>query len=193
MVNLAHIVFGVLTILAAAGVVGFKKPLNSALCLVLTLFLVAVHFAMLDAHLLATLQILIYAGAIMVLVIFVIMLLGIETEEISSKKERVLGGAAFLLAASFMVLCTLSISGLADFSIVKGLGIASGAETISSDLSDGFGSTKAVGELMFTRYILPFQLVGLLLLAAIIGSVLLAQDSKRPLPAGRGLKDKQGS
>jgi len=212
MVNLAQILFGFLTLLAATGVIAFKRPLNSALSLVATLFLVAVHFAMLDAHLLATLQVLIYAGAIMVLVIFVIMLLGVEKEEISSGKEKLIAFGSLVMGAGFVLLCGLSLKGLADFSIEPSLGggnlvaetvkslesenavaTASAEGTLGLAQSDGFGTTRAVGELMFTDYLLPFQLIGLLLLAAIIGSVLLAQDVRRPLPPGRGLKDKQGT
>jgi len=183
--NLVMVIFGILTLIAATGVVVSRKPLNSALYLVVTLFLVAVHFAILGADFMAAMQILIYAGAIMVLVIFVIMLLGLEADDADSKNQRIANFCSAAISGIFIAVCYLSLSGLGDFSF-KSLAKQGEAQKLE------FGSTEAIGELMFTTYVIPFQLVGVLLLAAIIGAVLLAFDSRRPLPEGRGLKDKQG-
>ena len=96
-------IFGFLTLLSAAGVIFARKPLNSALCLVATLFLVAVHFALLGSDMLAVLQVLVYAGAIMVLVIFVIMLLG-TAAEVAEAPSRGLHYASALVGGVFFFL-----------------------------------------------------------------------------------------
>ena len=168
--------------MAAAGVVFAKNPLNSALCLVATLMLVAVHFAFLQAEFLAVLQVLIYAGAIMVLVIFVIMLLGVENESnIDVKRPLSYFGAA--ATAVF----------LGVFFYLVSRGEAFQGARAPAQLSQDFGGVKQVGTLLFTKYLFAFELISLLLLAGIIGSVVLASEAKRPLPPGRGLKAKQGT
>ena len=184
--TIAMIIFGILSVISAGGVVASRQPLNSALWLVLTLFLVAVHFALLDAHLMAAMQVLIYAGAIMVLVIFVIMLLGLDDPGFSLGKQKFTNLLAAVVSGSFAALTYISLTGMGSFSIKD---VLSGSGKLSAD----FGTTEGVGKLMFTTYLVPFQLVGLLLLAAIIGAVLIALDKRRPLPKGRGLKDKQES
>lgn len=170
----AMIIFGVLTIVCACGVVASEKPLNSALWLVLTLFLVAVHFALLGAHFVAAIQVMVYAGAIMVLVIFVIMLLGTEAHgpETRSTSQRI---AASVVTAIFVAMTILVIQ--------KGFP-AGVARTVD-------GSTAAIGQMLFSDYLFPFELTSLLILAGIIGAVVLGHESRRPLKSGRGLKAKQ--
>lgn len=180
------VIFGILTIASAIGVIVSTKPLNSALWLVMTLFLMAVHFGLLGADFMAAMQILIYAGAIMVLVIFVIMLLGLQAEEDErgrlqwSRIVAALASGGFI--ATFVVVVSQESMNLISFLPKAGIGKA-----------EGFGSPEAVGEVMFTKFMLPFEMIGLLLLAAIIGACLLAYDKKRPLPEGRGLQAKRRS
>ncbi len=177
--SLAAIIFSILTIISSLGVIGCANPLNSALCLVLTLFFVAAHYAMMGAHFVAAIQVLVYAGAIMVLVIFVIMLLGLERDESSSdfkKPRNVLTAAVIGLFIGMLIVAVQSgvagapVDGLADASIVN----------------DGGG--HAIGQVLFTRYVLPFEITGMLLLAAIIGAVYIAHEQRKPLAEGRGLK-----
>lgn len=178
-VTAAMLIFGVLTVLAASAVVFATKPLNSALYLVLTLFLVAVHFALLGADFIAAMQVLIYAGAIMVLVIFVIMLLGLDSPLVRPKSITQLG-FSFFTAGLFVV----TVFGVVKYS--PELHVLGGPLSKSNPFPSG--SVEAVGAVLFTKYIFPFELASLLLLAAIIGAVLLASEKKRPLDKGRGLK-----
>ncbi len=177
--TIAMIVFGVLTIVSALGVVFGGKPLTSALSLVATLFLVAVHFAMLGADFVAALQVLVYAGAIMVLVVFVIMLLGLD-KDTRALRFGVPGYLSAVFCGLFVgVLVFAAISnGVFPLSIVASS--TSGATTV--------GSPREVGLVLMTEFLFPFQLTALLLLAAIIGAVLLAYEKKRPLGEGRGLR-----
>ncbi|MFN8389640.1 MAG: NADH-quinone oxidoreductase subunit J [Bdellovibrionota bacterium] len=178
----AMMIFGVLTVLSACGVVFSVKSLHSALWLVVTLFLVAVHFALVGADFLAALQVMVYAGAIMVLVIFVIMLLGLnEKGEPGRLNVRVLSAVAvtgvFIGMLFFMVQTP---------SLMPSLGAAS---AVHSDQPIA-GTPQAVGHVLFTKFLYPFEVTSLLLLGAIIGAVVLAFEPKRPLPQGRGLKAK---
>lgn len=177
--TVAMLIFGVLTVLAGAGVVFSQKTLNSALCLVLTLFLVAVHYALVGADFLAVLQVMVYAGAIMVLVIFVIMLLGLNEK---GEKGR-LGLSAFLSSLTAAVFIAILIYATKFPSILP--------EYISDKAEKFVGTPEVIGSVLFTKFLYPFEVVSLLLLAAIIAAVVLTYEPKRALPAGRGLKAKQ--
>lgn len=180
----AMIIFGVLTVLAACGVVFAVKPLHSALFLVLTLFLVAVHFALLSAEFLAMVQVIVYAGAIMVLVIFVIMLLGPEAGGEPTKRGRALIGAAACSAAVFLAVLFTAVQN--NVSVESYVPLKQNGGEVALD-----GSTRAVGKVLFQEYLYPFELVSLLVLAGIVGSVVLGIEPKRPLAPGRGLRAAQ--
>ncbi len=176
------LIFGILTVLTASGVVFSQKPLHSALFLVLTLFLVAAHFALLGAHFMAAIQIIVYAGAIMVLVIFVIMLLGVEADgKIQPKKAPFFAQVIFI--SFFLGLLVAVVHTGLKFPV---------AEYIRSGEAAPLGNTEAIGQLLFSNYLFPFEVTSLLLLAAIMGAVMLALEKKRPLGSGRGLRSKQG-
>ncbi len=204
--TLAMLIFGLLTVVSALGVVFFGRPLYSALSLVLTLFFVAINFALLGAQFLATTQIMVYAGAIMVLVVFVIMLLGLQAV---TAQERRAGYRALALGVSIVII--LGFAQIFRYQIspvfsanslwkhpgisaerVAALKAENGPAPAAADPNvELFGSTEAVGELMFTKYVYPFEVVSLLLLAAIIGATVIGFESKRALPLGRGLRAKQ--
>jgi len=173
----AMLLFGLFTLLAACGVVFSRKTLHCALWLVVTLFLFAVHYALIGADFLAALQVLVYAGAIMVLVIFVIMLLGLN-EQGEARDVNISGFVAVCVAGVFVGLLTWMVRHPGVF--VR----PDSAITVS-------GTPQAVGYALFTKFLYPFEVTSLLLLAAIIGAVILAYEPKRPLPPGRGLKAKR--
>jgi NADH-quinone oxidoreductase subunit J len=144
------------------------SPLASALWLIMTLFQVAALFVMLDAQFLAVLQVLVYAGAIMVLFLFVIMLLNLGRLSISDIKGPVgLAVAAFLAGALglqlFMVARTAPP---ADVSLPTGA-LAAVEQTQ--------GLVGAVARPLFSTYLVPFEITSVLLLAAIVGAVVLAK------------------
>jgi NADH-quinone oxidoreductase subunit J len=136
-------------------------PVYSALALVVVMALLAVFFVALDAHIVAALQIIVYAGAVMVLFLFVIMLLG-----------RPAPGSAW---SARPALCVAGALGVAAFAAcVVGL-VSRGSFPAAATLEPAFGTTAAFGTLLFTRYLLPFELTSLLLLIAVVGAVILAR------------------
>jgi NADH-quinone oxidoreductase subunit J len=164
-------IIGGAAVLSAIIMVTNKKPVSAAMSLIITMLCLAGMYVILDAHLIAALQIIVYAGAIMVLFLFVIMLLNIK-----EKEGRVSGHKIFLQFA------WITLVGYIFISMVKLIGgdalparhAVSGANLIEEGI-DGFGTTKAVGEILFTDYILPFEIASVLLLAAIVGAVILAK------------------
>lgn len=154
-----------LVCLAGLGVVLNRHPVRSAMCLVATLFLLAVFFVFLDASFVAALQIIVYAGAIMVVFLFVIMLLNLTDD--AAERRRLGWQLSTLLSASLFALGLLYVLREGG-ALVPGPGMA-------APPSPGYGSIQSVGVSLFTTYVLPFEITGLLMLAAVIGAVVLAR------------------
>lgn len=179
--------FGVGAVLAAFFVVfpPFPKaraPIHSAISMVVCFFFVAALYAMLSAHLLAILQVLVYAGAIMVLFMFVIMLLNIEQdekEEIQLKFMKVIGGA-LAFSTTFGI-----VTKLRDPDLLAPVS-AKLVETLSDPTH--YGNVEEIGRLLFNRYLLPFELTSILLLVAIIGAVIVAKRDPRVTFLAEGLR-----
>ncbi len=154
------IVLGVLGIASGLVTITSKNPVVSAMALVFHFFMLAGLYLNMHAQFLAVLQVLVYAGAIMVLVIFVIMLLNLGDEEKLKEKLSiktfiaVLFGLVLLIQFVVLFLTTSSTSRLKESNI---------------------GSVEMIGNELFTNYLFPFEAISLLLLAAIIGSVILAK------------------
>jgi NADH-quinone oxidoreductase subunit J len=160
--------FAGLAIACALLVILKKNPVASAFSLVLVFFAFAGIYALLDAHLIAALQVLVYAGAIMVLFVFVIMLLNADIPSFDLGRShlavRVAGGA--LCAALFCVFVwafksSAPLGPVSDFTPEK--------------IEAAGGNTRVISELMFSSYILPFELTSVLLLGAIVGAVAIAK------------------
>ena len=160
----AFLVLAALLVVTAFGVILQRHPVRSALSLVATLFLLAVMFVFLDAHLVALLQIIVYAGAIMVLFLFVIMLLNLQTEPREAGRWGLRLTAA--LAGSLIAVHLVELARAKGTAAGPGMGGA---------VPPDFGVTAALGEQLFTRYLLPFEITSVLLLVAIIGAVVLAK------------------
>lgn len=141
------------------------NPVSSALCLVASFFSLAGLYVLLDAHFVAILQILVYAGAIMVLFIFVIMLLNLKKEELVYDRinfKRIL-----------VAIIGMELFAFLSWQFMK---IPYDAEKMAfKPVADGFGTAEAVGKLIFSNYVIPFEVIGLLLLAGIVGSILLGR------------------
>jgi NADH-quinone oxidoreductase subunit J len=145
-------------------VVTCRNPINSALSLVVTFFCLAVFYVMLDAPFLAAVQIMVYAGAIMVLIIFVIMLLNIQAESGRRTAHSLIAG------------CVLGLFILAEtIWLIKGGTICEIRGPMDRALILKEGHTEMIGTAMFGDFLLPFEITSLLLLAAIIGAVVLAK------------------
>ena len=156
---LIFLLLAALTVVSALTVVVHKNPVHSACALVLTLCLLAVFFVGLDAQLVALLQVIVYAGAIVVLFLFVIMLLNLQVETRAMAGAPLVGSAA----AGGVALAALIFAAL-------GRTVAPAA-TVPA----GFGETAALARQLFTVYLLPFELTSVLLLVAIVGAVALAR------------------
>jgi len=172
----AFYLFGGLAIAFALMVVLKKNPVSSAFSLVMVFFAFAGIYAILNAHLIAALQILVYAGAIMVLFVFVIMLLNADEPSFDMRRAHpairlISAVACFALLGFFVWAHKRSGAGGAPLGVfTKEAVVASG------------GNSKVISQLMFSKYILPFELTSILLLAAIVGAVAIAKrklsDSK---------------
>jgi NADH-quinone oxidoreductase subunit J len=148
----------------ALGVILLRQPVHAALSLVGTLLTLAVTYVTLQAHFLAAIQVIVYAGAIMVLFLFVIMLLNAQGDE-RAERLRWLQPAAYLVG--------LVAAGGLIASVVAGSRPLPDAATISAALQGG--GAGAIGETLFNQFVLAFQLVGVLLLTGIVGAVSLVE------------------
>jgi NADH-quinone oxidoreductase subunit J len=142
-------------------VVASRNPIYAAMALVGAFFCLAGIYLLLSAHLVAFLQILVYAGAIMVLFLFVIMLLSLTDEELGLPRLTVM-----------KVLGAVGAAGLAAV-LLK---VISGVEGERPALAADFGTVKAVGRLLFGEYLLAFEATSLLLLVAMVGAVVVAKQ-----------------
>jgi NADH-quinone oxidoreductase subunit J len=174
--------FGALALVGALGVVLSRNPVHSALWLVATLVSVAVLFLIQDAELLAAVQVIVYAGAIVVLFLFVIMLLGVD------RREQL----AETLSFQRPIAIALGLIILAEVLLLAGHTWATGAKTASGVPIDGSGpgggdlgnNIQRVARVLFTDFLWPFQLTALLLVIAVVGSVALARRSGEPTGEG---------
>ena len=163
------LIFGAIALGAGMAMVVQRNAVHAALLLVVNLLSVAVLFLLLGAEFLFVSQIIVYAGAIVILFLFVIMLLGVDRNEVLTE-PRSLQSRQLVLG---------SITGLA---LVGGLASAISSPTLSAavgEAPEGFGSAEAIGQLLFQRYLLPFEVTGLLLLVATIGILMLAKRTPR--------------
>ncbi len=152
--------FALLAILGALGLILFKHPMNGAMSFVVTLISLAGLYALLSAKLIFAIQLIVYAGAIMSLILFIIMFLNIQEKDLPLDPNR-----WYYLAGGIIVVGP--IAGL----LIK---IANSLPQEYADLSGSFGDVKEVGQLLFRDWLLPFEIVSILLLVALVGAVVLA-------------------
>jgi len=159
-------VFAIAILGSAGAVIALRNPIGSAMSLVACFFFLAGTYVLLWAHTIAALQVLVYAGAIMVLFLFVIMLLSLQDTGPVAKisLSRVLGGLSTvgLLAALAFAASRLSSSGAPGWTSDPG--------RVSS-----FGTIASIGQVLYTQWLFPFEVVSLLLLVAIVGAVVVAK------------------
>ena len=160
----------VVIIAGAIGVVISRNPVHSALMLVMTLFGVAVIFIELQANFLAAVQVIVYAGAIVVLFLFVIMLLGVDKVE-NIESDPIRGQRPIAIA-----LVALALAG------VLALGIEShwavGAHAVAGARDQSGGDVAALGRSVFTTYLFPFEVTAALLVIAVVGAVVLSRQTQ---------------
>ncbi|HOG45017.1 MAG TPA: NADH-quinone oxidoreductase subunit J [Anaerolineae bacterium] len=155
-------VFGLVAVVAAIGVVALRNVLYSGLLLVLSMLSLAGLYILMNAQFLGVAQIIVYAGAVMVLFLFAVMLVGGRGEAQPACRLR---GQAPLAALMVLILAV-------DLGLLVYRGLPAAAPAVV--LPDG-GNVEAVAELLFTRYLWAFEATGLLLLVAVVGVVYLAR------------------
>ena len=167
---------GAACIAGALGVVLNSNPVHAALSLVGTLFGIAVLFVAQEANFLAAVQVIVYAGAIVVLFLFVLMLLGVDRAEDLSIEPL---GAGQRIAAGVVGLCVLALPLLA---LASTDGEATGARPAATDanaIQAGVADIAQLGESLFTTYLFAFEVTAVLLVIAVVGAVVLARKVKR--------------
>jgi NADH-quinone oxidoreductase subunit J len=161
---------GAACVAGAIGVVASSNPVHAALSLVGTLFGIAVLFVAQEANFLAAVQVIVYAGAIVVLFLFVIMLLGVDRAD--NLRVEPLGGGQRVTAAVValgvlgLVLTTLASTGWEATGVVR-------------ELDETVPDINQLGEALFTRYLYAFEITAVLLVIAVVGAVLLARRVRR--------------
>jgi NADH-quinone oxidoreductase subunit J len=161
------VVFWVAAVMALGGALGVvvqRNPFYSVLALVVHLIALAVLFLLLRAEFLAAAQVIVYAGAVMVLYVFVVAYVG-GLEDPLTEPRPLVRAVAPMFAAALLVELSIAIIG----SSLKAI------DTRGADLTAGFGSPARIGELFLTKFLVPFEVVSMLLLVAAVGAVTLAR------------------
>lgn len=162
--EIAAYLLGILTIAMALLVVWSKHPVRSVLFLVITFFLISAQYVLMNAQFIAVVNIIVYAGAIMVLFLFVLMLLNLSSETEPQNSVPVKFAATI---AAGMLLIVLAAA-LRDSSVMV------------NEFSNGEqGLVKNLGNLLFTKYVVPFEVSSILFIAAMVGAVLLGRREKQ--------------
>jgi len=158
--TLLFFILAATSLISASAMIFFKQPINSTLSFIVTLLSIAGLFALLGGSFLFLVQIIIYAGAVVTLILFIIMFLNIKEENLPDEPHK----------TKWIVFMSLLVSPFAAILI-------STVNTIKfAPLHlENFGSIKAVGMKLFTKWILPFEMISILLLIALIGVVILAK------------------
>lgn len=166
---LLFLTLAIIAVVSAGAMLFSTNAIYAALYLIVNFCTIAVFYLLLGAPFLAMVQLTVYAGAIMVLFLFVIMLLGAKRPQISRtlRWQRPLAtglGFVLLIEAAYVLLFR---------------GTPAGALPPISSLSPGYGNPKAIGEVLFNQYLLPFEMTSFLLLIAIVGAIVLTKSEKR--------------
>jgi len=154
-------IFASITVLTVILMILQKNPISSAVCLIGSFFSLAALYALLDAHFVAILQILVYAGAIMVLFIFVIMLLNLQKGELTIDKLNLPRMSVIVIGGGLFVFLTIMFRKIPSLPF--------------KPVPENFGTAQSVGKIMFSDYVIPFEMIGILLLVGIVGAVLMGR------------------
>jgi len=166
MENALFVILAVFTVVTAVLVIVQRNPVASAIFLILTFFSLAGIYLLLHAEFIAAVQVIVYAGAIMVLFLFVIMLLNLEKEKRLVAGNRLMKGVGIFLGVALLI----QIGMVFQHVILEGAKGKFPPEKVAA-----LGNTQVVAQLLFTDFLLPFEITSVLLLVAIIGAIVLAK------------------
>lgn len=160
--QIAFLVMGAAALFGAVGVVFFRSPVRAALSLVINFFVLGLIYFMLGSQMLGISQIMVYAGAIMVLFLFVVMMLRDDgkTDKPQTQEGRFLVG----------LVASLAIAAITYASV-----ISPHMSTTGEKFDRIYGTPQAIGTVLFTQYVWPFEVISILLLVGIVGSIMLAK------------------
>jgi NADH-quinone oxidoreductase subunit J len=182
------LVCAVICLAGATGVVISRNPVHSALSLVATLFGIAVLFLNLDAQLLAAVQVIVYTGAIVVLILFVLMLLGVDREEDVQTETLVGQRQVALVIAVAIVGLVLTVLILGGSDVVTGEPRRDGDQ---ASLTADESNIEQIGLELFTTWVFPFVITAGLLTIAVVGAVVMSRRARdvEPIPEPESLTD----
>jgi NADH-quinone oxidoreductase subunit J len=163
--TILFILLSVLAIGSALMVITRKNPLHSVLYLVITFFAISGHYILLNAQFLAIVNIIVYAGAIMVLFLFVVMLMNLNTE-VEPQKNRLSQIAGVISGGSLFLVIIAAL--------VKSKSVTGAMELQTGD----YGLIKTLGKVLFNDYVLPFEISSVLFLSAMIGAVVISKKEQ---------------
>jgi NADH-quinone oxidoreductase subunit J len=166
---LVFVLASAMVLVGAVGVIVRSNPVHAALSLVLTLFGIAVHFVALEAHFLAAVQVIVYAGAIVVLFLFVIMLLGVDkAEDLSIEPFPIQRPLALVVGVGVAGLVVAAVARAKD---TLGEGVPLPAE--------GDDNIRALARNLFSDHVFAFEFTSILLIVAVAGTVVMTRKEKR--------------
>ena len=170
--NVVFWVFAPLSVASAIGMVVMRNAVHAALFLVVNFFTIAVMYLLLDAPFLFAVQIIVYTGAIMVLFLFVVMLLGVDRGE--PKHEPLIGQRAIAVILAVGIITEIGVA------VRAGIGFATRAPE-GFDVVNKGGNAQALAEVLFRDYFFPFEVTSILLIIAAIAAMVLAQRRSRAI------------
>ena len=168
--NVVFWVFAPIAVGSGIAMLLMRNAVHAALLLIVNFFCLAVMYLLLDAPFLFAVQIIVYAGAIMVLFLFVIMLLGVDREE--DLRERLVGQRPVAVGLGLAVVVEVAVA------IRAGVGMSTKAPA-GFDAVNAGGNTQALARVLFTKYLVPFEVTSVLLIVAAIAAMVLAQRKAR--------------
>lgn len=160
MSTIAFFILALISIVSAIGVVFSKNPVYSVLALIVCFFSITGHYVLLNAHFLAVVNLIVYAGAIMVLFLFVIMLLNLNKESEPHKP--------------FLAKLTAVISG-SVLMVILAAALRTYEAGVPAELPETYGGAKDIGKIIFSEFLLPFEVSSILFITAMVGAVILGK------------------
>jgi len=163
--KIIFIYFAAVIVISAVLMITRRNPIHSVLLMLLLFFHIAGLFVLLNAEFLAAVQLIVYAGAILILYLFVVMLLNVDKERSAKRANRywpVMAGFGIVIAAEIVLL------------IVRGKFAVDAGQL----MKPGFGTVNALGVELYTNYLVPFEIASVILLVGLVGAVMLAKKVK---------------